>query len=223
MATRKVLASLADAYRLASGGEVQIESVGGVDAALRVQQGEVFDLVVLASDAIDKLAATGAVRGESRRAIVDSLVTVAVREGAVRPDIGSEDALRRSVLAARSIGYSTGPSGTALLRLFERWGVVDALKDRLVQARPGMPVGRLVASGEVEIGFQQLSELMELKGITLLGGIPGPHAITTTFVGALGRSSPHPEAACALLDFMCSPEHAALKKRLGMEAPPASL
>ncbi len=221
MATRQVLACLADAYRVASGGEIkiEIESVGGVDAARRVQEGEVFDLVVLASDAIDTLTATGAVQGDSRCAIVDSSVAIAVREGAPRPDIASEDALRLSVLAARSIGYSTGPSGTALLRLFERWGVAEAVKDRLVQARPGVPVGTLVANGEVEIGFQQLSELLALKGITLLGSMPAPVAVTTTFVGALGRSSPHPGAARALLKFMGSPEHAALKAQLGMEAP----
>ncbi|MGY4827078.1 substrate-binding domain-containing protein [Sphaerotilaceae bacterium SBD11-9] len=219
MATRQVLASLADAYRQAGGGEVAIESVGGVDAAKRVQAGEVFDLVVLASDAIDKLAAGGQVVADSRRAIVDSSVAIAVKQGAARPDVSTEDALRRSVLAARSIGYSTGPSGTALLQLFERWGLGETLKARLVQARPGVPVGSLVASGEAEIGFQQLSELMELPGIALLGGMPPPLEITTTFTGALASQAPHAEAARAFLAFMTSAETAGLKQRHGMVAP----
>ena len=219
MATRQVLASLAQAHRQAGGAEVAIESVGGVDAARRVQAGEVFDLVVLASDAIDKLAGGGFVHGESRRAVVDSSVAIAVREGATRPDVSSEEALRRTLLAARSIGYSTGPSGTALLKLFERWGVGDTLKDRLLQARPGVPVGSMVASGEAEIGFQQLSELMELKGITLLGGMPSPIEITTTFTGAVASAATQAEAARAFLDFMASAGTAELKRRHGM-APP---
>ena len=218
MATRQVLAELANLCRAAHGTEVQIESVGGVDAARRVEAGEAFDLVFLASDAVDKLAAGGHLVAASRRAIVDSSVAIAVRAGAAVPDVSSEEALRRAVLAARAIGYSTGPSGTALIKLFERWGVADTLKERLVQARAGVPVGTLVASGEVEIGFQQLSELMHLDGITLLGGMPPGLEITTTFTGALATRATHPEAQ-AVLDFMSAPDQAALKQRHGMEAP----
>lgn len=219
MATRQVLAALAEAYRAKGGDEVRLESVGGVDAARRVQAGEVFDLVVLASDAIDKLAAAGTLQAGTRRGIVDSSVAIAVRAGAPRPDVSSEAALKDSVLAARAIGYSTGPSGTALLQLFERWGLAEALKPRLVQARPGVPVGSLVASGEVELGFQQLSELMDLDGITLLGGMPEPLAITTTFTGAVASASTRPQAALALLSFLCEPANAELKRRMGMDAP----
>ena len=218
MATRQVLAELGDRYRQATGTELQIESVGGVDAAKRVEAGEAFDLVFLASDAIDKLAAGGHVHGNSKRAIVDSSVAIAVKAGAPRPDVSSEDALRNTVLAARNIGYSTGPSGTALLRLFERWGVAETLKPRLVQARAGVPVGSLVSSGEVELGFQQLSELMALEGITLLGGMPPGLAITTTFTGAVAAKARHPEAQ-AVLDFMTAADTAELKRRHGMEAP----
>ena len=108
MATRQLLAALAEAWQLAGGSRVKLEAVGGVDAARRVQSGEAFDVIVLASDAMAKLAAEGHVLADSRRAIVDSAVAIAVRDGAPQPDIGSEEALRRSVLAARSIGYSTG-------------------------------------------------------------------------------------------------------------------
>ena len=219
MATRQVLADLAAAYRKAHGVEVSIESVGGVDAARRVQAGEVFDLVVLASDAIARLSAEGHVLADSRRAIVDSAVALAVRQGAPQPDIASEEALRRSVLAARSVGYSTGPSGTALLRLFERWGLQDTLAARLVQARPGVPVGGMVASGEAELGFQQLSELMNLPGITLLGGMPPGLEIVTSFVGAVGARSAQPEAVRSLLDFMGGDDTCALKRQHGMDQP----
>ena len=219
MATRQLLADLAAVYQQASGVELRVESVGGVDAARRVQAGEAFDLVVLASDAIDKLAAEGHVLADSRRAIVDSAVAIAVREGTPPPNVASEEGLRRSVLAARSIGYSTGPSGTALLRLFERWGLKDELAPKLVQARAGVPVGSLVGSGEAELGFQQLSELMNLPGIQLLGGMPPGLEITTTFVGAIAAISAQPEAVGRLLDFLCAADQAALKRRHGMDAP----
>jgi len=218
MATRQVLAELAEAFTKAQGTPLQIESVGGVDAARRVEAGEAFDLVFLASDAIAKLVAGGHLLGESRRAIVDSSVAIAVRAGASRPDIGSEAALRATVLAAPTLGYSTGPSGTALLKLFERWVLAETLKPRLVQARPGVPVGSMVASGEAVLGFQQYSELMNLEGVTLLGGMPPGLEITTTFTGAVTTASRHPQAA-AVLEFMSAPATAGIKRRHGMDVP----
>ena len=217
MATRQVLAELAGAYERRSGVEVVFESVGGVDAARRVQSGEPFDVAVLASDAIDKLAASGRVVPASRADLVRSGVAIAVRRGAPQPDIGSEDALRRAVLAARTLGYSTGPSGVALQKLFERWGIACTIRERIVQAPPGVPVGTLVARGDVELGFQQLSELMHLEGIDVLGPMPPGLEIVTTFAGGVCAASTQPEAARALLDFMREPEAAEAKRRQGME------
>jgi len=217
MATRQVLAELAGAYRQQGGLEVAFESVGGVDAARRVQSGEPFDVVVLAADAIVKLAAAGRVVAGSQADLVQSGVAIAVRAGAPRPDISSEGALRRAVLSARTIGYSTGPSGVALTRLFERWGIADALRERIVQAPPGVPVGALVARGEVELGFQQLSELMHLEGIDVLGPMPPGVEIVTTFSAGLCAASSQPEAAAALIEFMRSPAAADAKRRHGME------
>ena len=217
MATRQLLAELAGAYRQQGGLEVAFESVGGVDAAKRVQAGEPFDVVVLAADAIVKLAAAGRVVAGSQADLVQSGVAIAVRAGAPRPDISSEGALRRAVLSARTIGYSTGPSGVALTRLFERWGIADALRERIVQAPPGVPVGALVARGEVELGFQQLSELMHLEGIDVLGPMPPGVEIVTTFSAGLCAASSQPEAAAALIEFMRSPAAADAKRRHGME------
>ena len=217
MATRLLLADLAEQWQQRSGVAVHVESVGGVDAARRVAAGEAFDLVVLASDAIDKLQDGGHVVAGSRADLVRSGVAVAVRAGAARPDIGSEAALRTAVLAARSIGYSTGPSGTALLQLFERWGLADTLRERLMQAPPGVPVGSMVAQGQVELGFQQRSELMHLPGIELIGAMPAGCAIVTTFSAGLCSRSTQAEAARALIQFMQSPATAELKRRHGME------
>ena len=217
MATRQLLAELADAYRQQTGADVRFESVGGVDAARRVEAGEAFDLVVLASDAIDRLVAAGRALAATKTDLVHSGVAIAVRAGSPRPDVASEEALKRALLAARSVGYSTGPSGTALLKLFERWGIGDEIRGRLVQARAGVPVGELVASGEVEVGLQQLSELMHLPGIDVIGAMPPGTEIVTTFSAARCAASTQPDAADAVLRFLRSPAAADAKRRHGMD------
>lgn len=217
MATRLVLADLVTAFEQQSGCRVAIESVGGVDAARRVQAGEAFDVVILASDAIDKLIASGHVLAGSRVDLVRSGVAVAVRDGAPKPDISTEDALREAVRAARSISYSTGPSGVALAGLFERWGIAGEIKSRIVTPPPGIPVGSLVARGEVELGFQQLSELMHLEGITVLGPLPPAIQIITTFSAGVCTGTRNAEAVRAMLAFMNMPQAAEAKRRQGMD------
>ena len=216
MATRALLAELAAAFGALTGIEVAIESVGGVDAAKRVAAGEAVDVVVLAADAIDRLVAGGSVVAGSRTDLATSGVAIAVRTGASRPLIHDADALRDAVLAARSIGYSTGPSGTALLALFERWGLAADLHARLMRAPPGVPVGTLLARGEVDLGFQQRSELMNLEGIDVLGPMPAEVAIDTTFSAGICTASHQPGAVRALLDFMTSAPCAAAIHRHGM-------
>lgn len=217
MATRLLLNDLAAAYQRSAGVSVDIEAVGGVDALKRVQAGEPFDAAFLSADAIDKLIASGQVLPGSRVDLVRSGVAVAVREGAVQPDISSEEAVREAVLAARSLSYSTGPSGVALAQLFERWGIADQIKARLITAPPGVPVGSLVAKGEVELGFQQLSELLPLAGITVLGPLPPAIQIMTTFSGGVCATSQQPDAVRAMLVAMNAPETEPLKRCHGME------
>ena len=217
MATRQVLAELVQAWRERSGIEAAVESVGGVDAARRVAAGEAFDFVVLAGDAIAKLLASGHAVAGSRVDVAESGVAVAVKAGAPRPDVSSEQALQRAVLAAPTVGYSTGPSGVALVKLFERWGIAQELQGRLVQAPPGVPVGALVARGEVALGFQQLSELVHLEGITVLGPMPLAVQINTTFAAAVCTASRQAGAVRELLAFLASDEAAAAKRRNGME------
>jgi molybdate transport system substrate-binding protein len=217
MATRLLLAELAGAYERVADARVRIESVGGVDAAKRVAAGEAFDVVFLASDAIDKLIVAGHALAGSRVDLVHSGVAVAVRAGAVQPDVSNEAAVRAAVLAAQSISYSTGPSGVALARLFERWGIAEDVKPRIVTPPPGIPVGSLVAKGEVELGFQQLSELIHVPGIQILGLLPDAIQITTTFSGAVCATSRQPEAVQALLRYMAAPEAAEAKRKQGMD------
>ena len=217
MATRQVLDKLLALHAAQGGCAMQLESLGGVDAAKRVQAGEAFDIVFLASDAIDKLVAAGHLDATSKVNLADSGVAMAVRAGAPKPDIATAEAVRAAVLAASSLSYSTGPSGVALAKLFEQWGIAEQIKDRIVTAPPGVPVGSLVAKGEVELGFQQRSELIHLQGIELLGNLPDAIQITTTFSAAFGTASMHKAEARALLAFLTSDLAATAIRRQGME------
>ena len=216
MATRQVLADVARAWQQA-GGEVGFESVGGVEAARRAQDGETFDVVVLDATAIDKLVAAGRIIGNSKTDLARSAVAIAVRAGAPRPAIDTQAALREAVLSARTIGYSTGPSGVALQKLFERWGLAQATSPRVVQAPAGVPVGTLIARGDVELGFQQLSELMHLEGVDVIGPMPPGLEIVTTFSGGVCTQSTRADAARALLEFIRSPAADEAKRRYGMQ------
>jgi molybdate transport system substrate-binding protein len=220
MAMRHVLSELASTYEQRSRRRVTLESVGGVEAARRVVEGESFDFVVLAADAIEQLASAGHVDPGSRTDLAHSAVAVAVVAGAPRPDIGSEAAVRDAVLRARSIGYSTGPSGTHLVRCFERWGIADVIAPRIVQAPPGVPVGTLLARGDVELGFQQLGELMHMRGIDVVGLLPQEIEVVTVFSAAICTASNRGADARAWLAFLASAEGDLVKRRHGMEPAP---
>lgn len=216
MATRQLLAELCAEFTRQVGTEVHIESVGGVDAAKRVQAGEVFDLVFLASDALNKLMASGHLLPGSVVDLVHSGVAVAVPAGAPLPDLSSQASVKEAVLQAPSVSYSTGPSGVALLKMFEAWGILPAVQDRLLQAPAGVPVGALVAQGKAALGFQQLSELIHVQGITIAGPLPDEIQINTTFSGGIGTQSTQAQAAQELLAFLASKEAQDAKRRQGM-------
>jgi molybdate transport system substrate-binding protein len=218
MATREVLNELASRFERDTGQKVATEAAGGVDVAKRVQNGEAVDIVVLASNAIDKLMSDGKVLPGSRVDLVQSGVSIAVRKGAARPDVASEEALKRAVMNAKTVSYSTGPSGVYLEKMFARWGVLEDLRPRIVVPPPGKPVGSLVADGSVELGFQQLSELINLAGIDVIGPLPPAVQTITIFSGGVSANSTQPDAARAVLKFMASPAAADVKKRHGMES-----
>jgi molybdate transport system substrate-binding protein len=218
MAMREVLAELVDAYRRQSGVGVTIVSMGGVDAARRVEAGEAFDFVVLAADAIERLESTGRTQHGSQIDLARSAVAVAVPSGAHKPDIGNESAVRNAVMSARTIGHSTGPSGVHLAQLFARWGIADVVASRIVQAPPGVPVGALVARGDVELGFQQLSELIHLPGVDVVGVLPPEIQVVTVFSAAICTTSTQRDMARKLLAFLASPEADLAKHRHGMKS-----
>ena len=218
MATRQLLVELARANASAGGTPLALESMGGVDAAKRVQAGDAFDVVFLASDAISKLIDSGYVIKGSRIDLVRSQVAVAIKAGAAAPSIATEADVRQAVLDAASVGYSTGPSGTALVALFERWGIMADMQSKLRQARAGLPVAGMVASGDVKLGFQQRSEMIDALGIQVIGDLPDEIAIVTIFSGGVCSASKRSDEARALLSAFAAPIHAAIKLQHGMTA-----
>jgi len=216
MATRDVLAELALQFQRITSQPVSPEAAGGVDVARRVHAGESMDVVVLASDAIDKLTAEGKVLAGSRVDIVKSGVAVAVRAGAPRPVINSEESVKRAVLAAKTLSYSTGPSGVYLEKMFERWGILADIRNRIVVPPPGVAVALLVADGRAELGFQQLSELINRPGVEVIGPLPPAIQSLTIFSGGITAACSQPEAARSLLAYLASSAAADVKLRYGL-------
>jgi molybdate transport system substrate-binding protein len=217
MATREILAELIDQFARQTGRQVRAESAGGVDVMKRLQAGEAVDLIVLAQASIDQLVLEGKAVADHRIDFADSGIGAAVKSGARRPDLTTAAALKQALLAARSVGYSTGPSGSYLLKMFESLGVYGQIKARIVQAPAGVPVGKLIADGSVELGFQQISELISAPGIDLLGPLPGELQSITTFSAAATPAARNKAATNELLVFLNSAQADTVKRRFGME------
>ena len=220
-----VYAELAPAFERASGHRVVTTrgpSMGDSPEAIptRLARGETADVVILDGGAADELAKRGMVRAGSKVELARSQVGMVVRAGAAKPDIGNVDAFRSTLLAAKSIAYSDSGSGTYLsTKLFARLGVADQVagKSRKVRGPPsGEPVAAVVARGEAEIGFQQVSELIHVPGVTFVGAIPAELQPGFSFAGALTNATREPEAASALLRFLASPEAAPVITKAGL-------
>jgi molybdate transport system substrate-binding protein len=216
MAAREVLAELIQGFTAQTGQAVTAEAAGGVEVAKRIQAGEAADVVVLSDTAIDKLIAAAQLR-PGRVDLVRSGVAIAVRNGAARPDISTEAAVKAAVSSASSVSYSTGPSGVYLEQLFERWGILEGIRSRIVVPPPGIAVGSLVASGQAALGFQQLSELLNVAGIEVLGPLPAAIQTITTFSAGISVRCQQPQLAAQLLDYMRQPAATDVKQRYGME------
>jgi molybdate transport system substrate-binding protein len=199
-------------------GDAVTTNWGGVtEVASRVAGGETADIVILPVAQIDDLIARGKLVAPSRVVVAKSGVGVAVRSGSPRIDISSGDALRAALLGAKSIAYSTGPSGAHMADLIRKWGIADQLKSKIVIAPADTPVGVIVARRQAEIGFQQVSELIHVKGIDYLGPLPADIQETTVFAAALHKDARSPDAAWMLLKFLSAPEAAPVIRNAGMD------
>jgi molybdate transport system substrate-binding protein len=220
MATKRLLEEAATDFHGQAGISVAFESVGGVLAAKRVSDGEPFDVVILAQDALDALAAAGKVDPSTMTAIALSQVAVAVADRAPTVALDRADDLRALMSSAPRIGYSTGPSGVALISLLKEWRMYDELQSKLLQAPPGVPVARMIADGTVQLGLQQRSELLGMPGIRILGDMPPGAEIRTVFSGALCTAARAPQEAARFLAYLASERTAALKQKIGMAPGP---
>jgi molybdate transport system substrate-binding protein len=216
-AIKEAYLELVPQFEQASGHRVATTWAPTVEIMQRMAAGETFDLVIMAAEGIHKLTQDGKLVAGTRVDLVKSGIGIAVRQGAQKPDVSSSEAVKQALLAAKSIGYSTGPSGVYLAKLFERLGVADEIKHKVKVSTPGVPVGTFVASGEVEIGLQQISELLPVKGIDYLGPLPADIQHTTTFAGALHTGAKETEAAKALVKFLTAPAAVPVIKSKGLE------
>ena len=193
-------------------------SVAGAATSIpnRLAAGEPVDLVIMAADGVDRLIAQDKVAAGSRVDLARSGIGVAVRAGAPKPDLRSAETLKRALLQAKSIAHSSSASGIYLKNLFRRLGLADALGDKIKQIE-GEPVGSVVARGEAEIGFQQVSELLPVPGIDYVGPLPPEIQQFTVFAAGIAASAREPDAAKALIAFLTAPAAAPLIRQTGME------
>jgi molybdate transport system substrate-binding protein len=215
-AIKEAYLELIPGFERASGHKVATMWVPTEEMMTRLKGGETVDLVIMSGDRLDELAAHGKIAPGSRVDLAKSGVAVAVRAGAPKPDISSPEALKHVLLAAKSIACSTGPSGVYLAGLFRRMGIADAIKPRLKQLQ-GVPIGAVIARGEAEIGFQQMSELLPVAGIQILGPLPADIQQTTAFSAGLPASAADTAPARALVKFFGTPAAASIIRKKGME------
>ena len=224
----RVYSELAPAFERASGHHLVTTrgpSMGDSPEAIptRLSRGEVADVVIMDGESTEALGRRGVVRAESRVELARSLAGMVVRAGAAKPDISSVEAFKRAVLAAKSLAYSDSGSGTYLSKtLFPKLGVADQVagRSRKVRGPPsGEPVAAVVARGEAEIGFQQVSELIHVPGVTFVGALPAELQPGFYFAGAVSGNAPQPEAGNALLRFLTSPDAVPVILKAGLTPP----
>jgi len=216
-ALKEAYLELLPKFEAASGHKVMPAWSSTTDIRKRVAAGEVADLVILGDSGTQALIEDGKLIASTRAVFAKSGIYIAVRSGAPKPDISSADALKRSLIAAKSVGYSEGASGTYLVDMFQKLGIYDQIKSKASVAKANEPVGEKVAQGEAEIGLHQLSELMPVKGIDIVGPLPAELQFITVFSGALHRDAKEPTATEALIRFLTAPAVGEGIKRHGLE------
>jgi molybdate transport system substrate-binding protein len=216
-ATEDTYRELVPQFEKTTGHKVTTVFTGTLDAQKRLLAGESYDMIIMAGPAIDAQIKAGKAVSGSRVDLAKSGVGAAVPKGAPKPDISTTEALKKTLLGAKSIGYSTGPSGVYMVSLFERLGLSDQVKDKLKQTPTGVFVGTIIANREVEIGFQQVSEVGNFPGVDYIGPLPAEVQQTTVFSSGIVADAKEAEAAKALVKFLTTPEAGAAFRKRGME------
>ena len=216
-ATEEAYKELVAQFEKSTGHKVSTYYSGTLNVQKRLADGEPFDLIIMAGPAIDDQIKLGKAVAGSRVDFAQSGTGMAVKKGAPKPDIGSVDAFKKALLAAKSIGYSTGPSGIYMLSVFEKLGIADKVKGKLKQTPSGVFVGTLIATGETEVGFQQISELLHFDGIDYVGPLPGDLQRMTMFSTGIHTGAKQGDAARALVKHITAPAAAPVIRKHGLE------
>ena len=216
-AVKDAFLELVPQFESSSGNKVTATWTGSADIRKRIAAGEAFDFVIVGAPDIDAFIRDGKMMPGSRVDIARSGVGIAVKAGSSRPDISSSDAVRKALLSARTVAYSTGPSGVYVQRLFDRLGIADQMKDKSRQTPPGVRVARFLANGEAELGFQQVSELVHEAGIDFLGPLPAEIQNVTVYSSGIPLDSKAPEPAKALQAFLSAPAATTVFRKNGMD------
>jgi len=216
-ATEEAYKELVAQFEKASGHKVTTFFSGTLNVQKKLADGEPYDLIIMAGPAIDEQIKLGKAVAGSRVDVAKSGTGMAVRKGAAKPDISSADALKKTLLTVKSIGYSTGPSGLYMLSVFEKLGIAGEVKGKLRQTPSGVFVGTLIANGDTEVGFQQISELVHFAGIDYVGPLPGDLQRMTMFSAGLHSGAKQADAARALVKFLTAPAAAPVIRKHGLE------
>jgi len=216
-ATKETILELIPQFEKSSGHKIVATWTGTANIKKRIAEGEVYDLVVVGGPEIDAFIKQGKLVSGSRVDLMKSGVGVAIRAGTPKPNIRSTEELKKALLAAKSIGYSTGPSGVYISNLFERIGITSEVKAKLKQVPSGVAVGSIIANGEAEIGFQQVSEFIHYPGIDYIGPLPAEVQHVTVYSAGIHSGAKDTEPVKALMKFLGSPAAAAVIKYHGME------
>jgi molybdate transport system substrate-binding protein len=216
-ATKGALESLLPQFEKSANQKIIVTWASSQEIRQRMQAGEAYDLVIGSGPDIDNFTKQGKLSEGSRVDLFKSFVGVAVGPGKQKPDIGTPDALKSALLAASMIGYSTGPSGDYVVKLFDRLGVADSVKAKLKQAPPSQAVGDQLANGEVDIGFQQVSELLHYPGIVFAGPLPASLQNVTIYAAGWSAQGGNADIAKALISFLRTPAAVVVIKEAGLE------
>jgi len=215
-ATKEAYVELIPEFEKSSGHKVVTTWTGSANIKKQIAAGEVYDLVIVGGPVIDAFIQQSKVVPGSRVDLMKSGVGVGVRAGAPKPDISSSEALKKTVLAAKSIGYSTGPSGAYVVSLFERMGIADQMKNKIVYRTQGSEVADAVAKGDAELGISFIAELAPNKGVKIAGPLPDAIQSPTDYVAAVLSVSANADAARAFVQSMASPAGGAVFKAAGL-------
>ena len=217
LAIRAAYQELLPAFVRSSKVKVDTQWVGMVDIRKRILAGELTDVVIGSAGLIEDLINGGNFDSRTRVDLAKAEVGAAVRSGARKPDIGSVEALKSALRAAKSIVYSSGPSGVYLAELFQRLGIAEELKSKARQAPPGVLVGELVARGDFELCFQQVPELRQVRGIDYVGRLPREVQLSTVFSGAVHSKSAQAKPGGELLHHLASRDAQRVLRKHGLE------